>query len=99
MKRSRSPSTQMETLLSALLEQPGQWFHGYPLMKTTGLRSGTLYPLLARMESQGIVESQWQEPQQPGRPPRHAYRLTRSGRELARSLADGSANVQAALQT
>ena len=48
-------------------------------MKETGLSSGTLYPLLMRMTDQGLVEAEWREPAQPGRPARHAYRLTAAG--------------------
>ena len=60
-----------------------QWRHGYDLMKETGLLSGTLYPLLMRMTDQGLVEAEWREPAQPGRPARHAYRLTAKGLALA----------------
>lgn len=68
-----------------------QWRHGYDLMKETGLLSGTLYPLLMRMTEQGLVEAEWREPTQPGRPARHAYRLTAEGLAAARSMnrADG----------
>lgn len=55
-------------------------------MKETGLASGTLYPLLMRMTDQGLVEAEWHEPAQPGRPARHAYRLTATGFALALSL-------------
>ena len=51
----------------------------------TGLRSGTLYPLLIRLEAQGLLEAEWQPPAAPGRPPRHAYRLTAAGLARARS--------------
>ena len=60
----------MHALLAAMAT--GQWRHGYDLMKETGVLSGTLYPLLIRMTDQGLVEAQWREPEQPGRPPRHA---------------------------
>ena len=66
--------------------QSQQWRHGYDLMKETGLLSGTLYPLLMRMTDQGLVEAEWRDPVQRGRPPRHAYRLTAKGRALAQSL-------------
>lgn len=69
----------MLTLLTALSEQPREWRHGYDLMKVTGLRSGTLYPLLMRMSDQGLVEAEWRASAQPGRPARHAYRLTAAG--------------------
>ncbi|MEH3040198.1 MAG: PadR family transcriptional regulator [Sphingomonas paucimobilis] len=78
----------MIALLRLLSDRPQQWRHGYDLMKQAGLLSGTLYPLLMRMGDQGLVEAQWQAPTQPGRPPRHAYRLTAKGRELARSVTD-----------
>lgn len=73
----------MRTLLAVLSAQPAAWRHGYDLMKETGLLSGTLYPLLMRMGDQGLVEAEWREPTQPGRPPRHAYRLTGAGLKLA----------------
>ena len=80
----------MIALLRLLSDRPLEWRHGYELMKQAGLLSGTLYPLLMRMGDQGLVEAQWQEPTQPGRPPRHAYRLTAKGLELARSIADSA---------
>src|SRR3954468_17312087 len=88
MPRVRRPSKQMLLLLATLSERASQWRHGYDLMKETGLLSGTLYPLLMRMAEQGLVEAEWREPVQPGRPPRHAYRLTASGLALA-SAAQG----------
>ncbi|WP_405053574.1 PadR family transcriptional regulator [Sphingobium sp. WCS2017Hpa-17] len=83
MSRKRQPSKQMHILLDALSGARGHWRHGYDLMKETGLASGTLYPLLMRMTEQGLVEAEWREPAQPGRPPRHAYRLTAAGMALA----------------
>ncbi|MFD1950307.1 PadR family transcriptional regulator [Sphingomonas arantia] len=73
----------MLVLLTALSARTQTWRHGYDLMKETGLQSGTLYPLLMRMTDQGLVEAEWREPERPGRPPRHAYRLTASGIALA----------------
>lgn len=70
----------------ALLEEPGAWQHGYELSKATGLLSGTLYPLLIRLHEQGFLEARWQEVERPGKPPRHAYRITASGRQLAHSF-------------
>lgn len=73
----------MRALLDAMIESRTEWRHGYDLMKRTGLASGTLYPLLMRMTDQGLVEAEWREPAQPGRPARHAYRLTAAGLALA----------------
>jgi DNA-binding PadR family transcriptional regulator len=86
MIRRRQPSKQMIQLLVAWMTEPQAWRHGYDLMKDTGLSSGTLYPILMRMTEKGLVEAEWREPTQAGRPPRHAYRLTADGIALARSL-------------
>lgn len=93
MVRNRRPSRQMLLLLEALSVRRQQWRHGYDLMKETGLLSGTLYPLLMRMTDQGLVEAEWREPAQPGRPARHAYRLTAAGFALAHEVADGSGGL------
>ncbi|HEY6815484.1 MAG TPA: PadR family transcriptional regulator [Croceibacterium sp.] len=84
MSRTRRPSKQMLILLEALSAKSQQWRHGYDLMKETGLSSGTLYPLLMRMADKGLIEAEWREPERPGRPARHAYRLTVAGIALAR---------------
>jgi DNA-binding PadR family transcriptional regulator len=83
MSRKRSPSKQMRLVLDAMSAQHREWRHGYELMKQTGLASGTLYPLLMRMTDQGLVEAEWREPAQPGRPARHTYRLTAAGLAVA----------------
>lgn len=88
MPRNRQPSKQMRLLLAAMSAQAQQWRHGYDLMKETGLLSGTLYPLLMRMTDNGLVEAEWHEPLQPGRPARHAYRLTAKGLALAFEVAE-----------
>src|SRR5436190_22568691 len=86
MPRRPNSSRQTRALLAALLDGPGAWRHGYDLSKETGLRSGTLYPLLIRLSEQGLLESRWQEAERPGLPPRHVYRLTASGVAFAREL-------------
>ena len=84
----------MLALLQALSVRAGQWSHGYDLMKETGLSSGTLYPLLMRMTDQGLVEAEWREPEQLGRPARHVYRLTAAGVALAQSIPSPSATIR-----
>lgn len=83
MIRTRSPSPIARNVLAALAEAGAQWSHGYELCRLAGIKSGTLYPLLIRLEQQGYLEAQWLPPSEPGRPPRHAYRLTVSGHALA----------------
>ncbi len=82
MSRSRSLSPAAREVLARLVEAGGRWSYGYDLCRATGLKSGTLYPLLIRLEGQGHLEAQWL-PAENGRPPRHAYRLTATGRQLA----------------
>ncbi len=88
MPRIPNTSVQTRSLLTAMAADPRTWRHGYALTKLTGLKSGTLYPLLMRLKSQGLLASQWQAAQQPGRPPRHLYRLTSAGLALARETGD-----------
>ena len=84
MARTRTLSNHARTILAALLDAGGAWCHGYDLARLADVRSGTLYPLLMRLEGQGYLEAEWQQPPEGGRPPRHAYRLTASGVQLAR---------------
>ena len=84
MPRKPNSSRQTRTLLAAFLDRTGRWRHGYDLSKETGLRSGTLYPLLMRLSEQDLLEQRWQEAERPGLPPRHVYRLTATGLVLAR---------------
>ena len=87
MTRKRALSRHARAVLAALLEARGRWSHGYELAQATGIASGTLYPLLIRLQAQGCLDAEWQPPAVAGRPPRHAYRLTAAGRELARTHA------------
>jgi DNA-binding PadR family transcriptional regulator len=76
-------SKQTLAILDALLVRPAQWHHGYAISKVTGIASGTLYPILMRLEKLGWLETRWEEARVPGRPPRHQYRLSPNGREWA----------------
>jgi len=80
----------MLALLAALSVRAQHWRYGYDLMKETGLQSGTLYPLLMRMTDQGLIEAEWHPPERPGRPARHAYRLTAAGVALAHAAVDAT---------
>jgi len=72
-------SPQTVSVLAALCGQPSAWQHGYALAQQTGLKSGTLYPILIRLADRGLVEACWEEEPTPGRPRRHLYRLTPDG--------------------
>lgn len=85
MVRSRTLSPPARMILAIMADAGSRWLHGYDLSRQGRVKSGTLYPLLIRLEEQGYLEAEWQEPAQAGRPPRHAYRLTATGRALARA--------------
>ncbi|MBU6299431.1 MAG: PadR family transcriptional regulator [Alphaproteobacteria bacterium] len=95
MKRPVRITHSLVSLLDALSGAPAQWWHGYDLSKETGLKAGTLYPLLSRLESMGLLEARWSAPQANGRPPRHLYRLTSDGRVFVRDLIATSGAVRA----
>ena len=83
MSRKPNSSRQTRAILPTLLDRAQTWRHGYDLSKETGLKSGTLYPVLMRLSEQGLLEQRWQESDRPGLPPRHVYRLTAAGLALA----------------
>lgn len=60
--------------------------HGFQIMDVTGLASGTVYPVLRRLEREKAVESEWEDEDaasEAGRRRRRIYRLTKSGELLA----------------
>jgi PadR family transcriptional regulator, regulatory protein PadR len=76
----------LERVLRAFLADPTAPQYGYDLMRAAGLPSGTLYPMLARLQDQGLVSSEWEpQPQDAGgRPARKYYQLTGEGIRVAR---------------
>jgi PadR family transcriptional regulator PadR len=74
----------LERVLGAFLADPVAPRYGYDLMKVARLPSGTLYPLLARLEHEKLVASAWETPQQEGQRPRKYYQLTGEGIRIAR---------------
>jgi PadR family transcriptional regulator, regulatory protein PadR len=74
----------LQRVLRAFLKDPAAPRYGYDLMKAAGLPSGTLYPMLARLEDQKLVTSAWETPQAGGERPRRYYQLTGEGIRVAR---------------
>ena len=75
-----------QAVLQTLLERPTQVTYGLVIVAATGLRSGTVHPILARLEGVGWIESDWEDidPAEMGRPRRRYYRLTGDGLVAAR---------------
>lgn len=76
----------LERVLRVLLEDPASRRYGYDLMKKADVASGTLYPLLTRLEGEGLVTSHWETPGEAGQAarPRKYYKLTGEGERVAR---------------
>lgn len=77
-------SPQTVLVLDAFLETPRSWRYGYDISRDTGLKSGTLYPILMRLADHELVETCWKTTES-GKPPRHMYRLTPAGLRSARA--------------
>jgi PadR family transcriptional regulator, regulatory protein PadR len=75
-------------VLMALLEDPASELYGLELSRITGLKGGTLYPLMDRLEGEGWLRSRWEEnePADAGRPRRRFYALTGQGAHEARQV-------------
>jgi len=77
-------------ILKIFLDRPGQDFTGAEIIRETGFSSGTVYPILIRCETDGLLDSKWEKarPKTLGRPRRRLYSITRHGREIARNALD-----------
>lgn len=88
MKPQRLPRMTLSTqlVLQTFLDDPKQELYGLEIGAAAGLPSGTVHPILARLEGLGWVESRWEEiePRLQGRPSRRYYKLTGSGEQNAR---------------
>lgn len=76
-----------QLVLQALLEDPTREMYGAEIGGAAGLPSGTVHPILARLEGVGWLESRWEDinPRVEGRPARRYYRLTAGGVEAAQT--------------
>jgi PadR family transcriptional regulator, regulatory protein PadR len=76
---ARRFSAQTRAVLAALAAEPAAWLHGYLIAWRTGLKSGTLYPILIRLAEWRLIEARWEDEQPAGRP-----RMTTGRRRAAR---------------
>jgi len=77
-------TVQTALVLDALLQSPGSC--GSELTRITGLASGSLYPILIRLEKAGWLQSAWEDgdPSDLGRPRRRNYTVSALGERKAR---------------
>ena len=62
--------------------------HGFDVIDATGLASGTVYPILRRLEREGLVSARWEDAaiaHDEQRPPRRYYELTPAARPILQS--------------
>ena len=76
-----------QLVLHALLADPSKELYGVEICQAAGLPSGTVHPILARLETVGWLTSRWEDinPRTEGRPARRYYQLTPDGLALARA--------------
>lgn len=76
-----------QLVLQAFLQDPGRELYGVEIGDSSELPSGTVHPILARLEALGWADSRWEDidPRREGRPARRYYRLTAGGVESARA--------------
>ncbi len=79
-------TTPTKAVLRAMLERPTEPMYGLEICEAADLASGTIHPILARLEGAGWLESFWEDidPSKEGRPKRRYYRFSPDGAELAR---------------
>jgi PadR family transcriptional regulator, regulatory protein PadR len=84
---SKEPRITGPTLkvLKELLAQPLEELSGAQIARSAGLASGTLYPILFRLEEAGWLISHWEEvePSEVKRPRRRLYHMTPLGERAA----------------
>jgi PadR family transcriptional regulator, regulatory protein PadR len=76
----------MARVLKVFLEDPSHSRYGFELMKLTGMASGSLYPMLAKLEGAGWLTRGREniDPRVAGRPPRMHYMITGAAVSAAR---------------
>lgn len=82
-----------QAVLKVFLDDPTAPRYGFDIAKEAGLATGSLYPILARLEHEvGWVESYWedQDASEAGRPRRRYYQLTPDGATAARQAIEAT---------
>ena len=86
---------QTKLVLSVLAQSPQDWFYGLQVAQAVGLASGTVYPILGRLNEAGWVESAWEEIDESteGRRKRCYHRITAEGEKEAKALLGSRARM------
>ena len=65
--------------------------HGFDIIDASGLKSGTVYPILRRLEDAGMLRARWEpaaDAREAQRPPRRYYQITGAGTQALSSATD-----------
>ena len=89
-----------QAVLRALLDRPSKEMYGLEICAKAELPSGTIHPILARLEKAGWLGSSWEEidPHDTGQPRRRYYKLNPDGAERARIALAKVSRSRAALR-
>ena len=90
--RSKGPRTYLTYSTAIVLQAVAKGYeHGFDIMDLTGLASGTVYPILRRLERRGLVRSEWEDEvvaRAEARPQRRCYEITGAGKKVLSEVAD-----------
>ncbi len=99
MRLSHQALRVLRIFLDAFSDNVRTELTGADLMRTAGTSSGTLYPILLRMEKAGMLISRWEDdrPEDLGRPRRRYYKLSAAGARLAQEALNELSPLTSAL--
>ena len=87
-----SPRLNLTYPTALVLQALTRGFHyGFDIMDATGLPSGTVYPILRRLDREALLNSAWEKPaaaQRAQRPPRRYYEITAAGEAMLADAAE-----------
>ena len=87
-----SPRLNLTYPTALVLQALTRGFHyGFDIMDATGLPSGTVYPILRRLDREALLNSAWEKPaaaQREQRPPRRYYEITAAGEAMLADAAE-----------
>jgi PadR family transcriptional regulator, regulatory protein PadR len=98
-RKQRRLSDEAATVLRLFLDKPASERFGLEIIRLTGIRSGSLYPILHRFEERDLVVASWEDldlAAEQRRRPRRRYRLNPDRGADAAALFDEWAVAQEA---
>jgi PadR family transcriptional regulator PadR len=102
VRKVRQLSDKAKAVLEQFVEEPEREWFGLELLREIGVPSGSLYPILHRLEERGFLEARWEpieEAAPEGRRPRRLYRLNPDSMEQAReSLLESNSSPRSAFE-